>query len=736
MYLDHVVRQQFDGKHFSLPARVYARPLELFVGKKLSLANFETELKLLRYAHKSELTKSGQFVRVGDTVTIYVRGFSYWDGAQPQQTIRLTISDGFVTSLVDENSRKKIDLTRLDPVPIGGIYPAHNEDRVLVRLNQVPDYITNALISIEDRKFYTHWGIDPRGIARGVYTLLTGKRVHGGSTLTQQLVKNFFLTSERTLTRKFNEILMAVLLELHYDKQEILETYINEVYLGQDGSRAIHGFGLASRFYFDRDIEKLEIHQAALLVGLLKGPGYYNPRRYPERALKRRNLVLLQLQQQGFVTQMELDAVKYRPLDVSELPGRGTSSHPAFLDLVHRQLRRDYFEEDLRSEGLQIFTTLDPIAQAAAERALSRRLDQLERTRGLQANMLEGAVVVTSTLNNEIHAVVGGRRPRFEGFNRALDAERHVGSLIKPAVFLTALEQPDRYTLVTLLDDSKLVWKEAGTDDWQPDNYDKKFHGDVPLRLALAKSYNVATARLGLKLGLDKVIRTAQKLGIERKMAPFASTLLGTTNMTPLEVTQMYHTLATGGFHMPLRSIREVLTVEGMPLQRYELKVEQTIAAGPAYLITAALQGVVSEGTARRLSSYLPAGIHAAGKTGTTDELRDSWFAGYTGDRLAVVWVGNDDNQNTHLTGSSGAMTVWGDMMSRLRPEPLVPPQPENIERVLIDVESGLRADSACENTIDLPFIKGSAPENNAACVSATGNRKSGGWFRRFMKRN
>ncbi|MEE8482871.1 MAG: penicillin-binding protein 1B, partial [Acidiferrobacterales bacterium] len=704
--------------------------------KKLSLAHFETELKLLRYAHKSELTKSGQFVRVGDTVTIYVRGFSYWDGAQPQQTIRLTISDGFVTSLVDENSRKKIDLTRLDPVPIGGIYPAHNEDRVLVRLNQVPDYITNALISIEDRKFYTHWGIDPRGIARGVYTLLTGKRVHGGSTLTQQLVKNFFLTSERTLTRKFNEILMAVLLELHYDKQEILETYINEVYLGQDGSRAIHGFGLASRFYFDRDIEKLEIHQAALLVGLLKGPGYYNPRRYPERALKRRNLVLLQLQQQGFVTQMELDAVKYRPLGVSELPGRGTSSHPAFLDLVHRQLRRDYFEEDLRSEGLQIFTTLDPIAQAAAERALSRRLDQLERTRGLQANMLEGAVVVTSTLNNEVHAVVGGRRPRFEGFNRALDAERHVGSLIKPAVFLTALEQPDRYTLVTLLDDSKLVWKEAGTDDWQPDNYDKKFHGDVPLRLALAKSYNVATARLGLKLGLDKVIRTAQKLGIERKMAPFASTLLGTTNMTPLEVTQMYHTLSTGGFHMPLRSIREVLTVEGKPLQRYELKVEQTIAAGPAYLITAALQGVVSEGTARRLSSYLPAGIHAAGKTGTTDELRDSWFAGYTGDRLAVVWVGNDDNQNTHLTGSSGAMTVWGDMMSRLRPEPLVPPQPENIERVLIDVESGLRADSACENTIDLPFIKGSAPENNAACVSATGSRKSGGWFRRFMKRN
>ncbi len=735
VYLDSVVREQFEGKRFSLPARVYARPLELFTGKKLSSAHLAAELKLLRYVGKDELTRPGQFSRNGDKVNIFVRSFSFWDGAQPEQKIQLTFNNGFVTALADMESNKKIDLTRLDPVPIGGIYPAQNEDRVLVRLSQVPDHVTNALVSVEDRKFYTHWGIDPRGIARGVYTLLAGKRVQGGSTLTQQLVKNFFLTSERTLTRKFNEILMAVLLELHYDKRDILETYINEVYLGQDGNRAIHGFGLASRFYFDRGIEQLKIHQAALLVGMLKGPGYYDPRRFPERALKRRNLVLSQLQQEGYITQMELDAVKYRPLDVSENPGLGTSSHPAFLDLVHRQLRRDYFDEDLRSEGLQIFTTLDPIAQMAAERSLSKRLNQLERSRGLPANLLEGAVVVTSALTNEVHAVVGGRRPRFEGFNRALDAERQIGSLMKPAVYLTALQQPERYTLVTPLDDSKLLWKEAGTDDWEPNNYDKQFHGQVPLRMALAKSYNVSTARLGLELGVDKVINTAQKLGIEKKMAPFASTMLGTVDLSPLAVAQMYHTIATGGYYMPLRSIREVLTVEGKPLQRYELKVEQTIAAGPAYLITAALQGVVREGTARRLSNYLPAGINAAGKTGTTDELRDSWFAGFTGDRVAVVWVGNDENQNTHLTGSSGAMTVWGDMMAQLRPEPLVPPQPENIEQVLIDVESGLRADKACKNTIELPFIKGSAPEKIASCASAAGDKKTGSWFRRMLNR-
>lgn len=736
MYLDYVVRDQFEGRRFSLPARVYARPLELFVGKKLSQEHLEAELKLLRYVQRDELTKSGYFSRNGDKLTIYVRSYFLWDGAQSEQKIQLTLENGLVTGLVDMASGKKIDLTRLDPVPIGGIYPAHNEDRVLVRLNQVPDHVTDALVSVEDHNFYTHWGIDPRGIARGVYTLLTGQRVHGGSTLTQQLVKNFFLTSKRTLVRKFNEILMAVLLELHFDKKDILETYINEVYLGQDGNRAIHGFGLASRFYFDRDIEQLKIHQAALLVGMLKGPSYYDPRRFPDRALKRRNLVLSQLEQQGYITQMELDSVKYRPLDVSENPGLGTSSHPAFMGLVHRQLRRDYFEEDLRSEGLQIFTTLDPIVQLAAERALSTRLNQLERSRGLQPNTLEGAVVVTSALNSEVHAVVGSRQPRFEGFNRALDAERQIGSLMKPAVYLTALQQPDRYTLLTPLDDSELVWKEAGTDDWQPNNYDNKFHGDVPLRMALAKSYNVSTARLGLELGVDKVIGTAQKLGIEREMAPYASTLLGTVNMSPLEVAQMYHTIATGGFHMPLRAIREILTVEGKPLQRYELKIEQTIAAGPAYLITAALQGVVREGTARQLKNYLPAEINAAGKTGTTDELRDSWFAGFTGDRVAVVWVGNDENQNTGLTGSSGAMTVWGDMMSRLRPEPLVPPLPENIERIYISVESGLRADKDCAGALELPFIKGSAPEKFAPCASVAERKKSGGWFRRFLGRD
>ena len=732
VYLDHVVRQQFEGRRFALPARVYARPLELFVGKKIAPQQLEQELQLARYRQKPDPQNPGQYYRGGKSIIVAVRPFVFWDGEQSARKLRIRFHRGVITELRDYESGVKIDLTRLDPVAIGGIYPAHNEDRVLVRLAQVPNSVVDALVAVEDRKFYTHHGIDPRGIARGVYTLVTGQRVHGGSTLTQQLVKNFFLTPERTLTRKFNEILMALLLELHYDKRDILETYLNEVYLGQDGGRAIHGFGLASRFYFDRGVEQLELQQAALLVGMLKGPAYYDPRRNPDRAKQRRDLVLSEMQRQGFISQMQLDAVKYKPLGVSDSPGVGTSSHPAFLDLVHRQLRRDYFEDDLRSEGLQIFTTLDPIAQTAAERSLSRRLTEIEKSHRLQTGMLEGAVVVTSALNNEVHAVVGSRRPRFEGFNRALDAKRQIGSLMKPAVYLTALSKPETYTLVTPLDDSKLVWKEAGTDDWSPENYDKEFHGQVPLRIALAKSYNVSTARLGIELGVRNVIRTARELGIEGEMPPYASTMLGTIDLAPIEVAQMYHTIATGGFHMPLRAIREVLTAEGKPLQRYELKVEQTVAAAPAYLITVALQGVVREGTARRLSAYIPEGINVAGKTGTTDELRDSWFAGFTGDRVAVVWIGNDENQNTHLTGSSGALTVWGDMISQLDPEPLVPPLPENIELVSVDAETGLRAEAGCKEIVELPFIKGSAPEKEAPCAS--GKRENGnGWFQRVF---
>ncbi len=587
-----------------------------------------------------------------------------------------------------------------------------------------------------DNKFYEHYGIDPRGIARAAVATLTGQGVQGGSTLTQQLVKNYFLSSERTLRRKITEMIMAVLLEMHYTKEEILEAYINEVYLGQEGDRAIHGFGLASHFFFARPVEQLELQHIATLVGMLKGPNYYEPRANPERALQRRDLVLDTMTRQEFVTQEQYVYAKDEPLGVTREPPSGTSPYPAFLELVQRQLRRDYRDEDLRSEGLRILTTLDPRAQRSAERALSTRLVQIEkRKRRIEANSLEGAVVVTSTQDGEVQALVSGRNPTFRGFNRALDAQRPIGSLIKPVVYLTALAQPQDYTLITPLDDNQLIFKQRGTKDWKPMNYDKEFHGRVPLRLALARSYNVATARLGLTLGVPEVMAAVQRLGVDRDLPGHASSLLGVNELRPIEVAQMYQTLASGGFRVPLRSIREILTADGHTLQRFPLAVEQMADPAAVYLLTRAMQGVVREGTAKGLLRYVSPDLNVAGKTGTTDELRDSWFAGFTGDRLAVVWVGRDDNTPSRLTGSSGAMTIWGTMMRELDPEPLVPPQPENIELVWIDPATGLRADEACQGALELPFISGSAPQQTAPCVqpSTDKNTTKKGWLKRML---
>lgn len=381
VYLDFTVRARFEGHRFALPARVYARPLELYPGEKLRAADVLAELTLLGYRQTNQPGEPGSYHWGGQVVDLVTRPFTFGDGRQESIALRVTFNDGRVAALQRRSDHAGLDLVRLDPAVIGGIYPGKNEDRVLVRLKDVPRQVVDALIAVEDNRFYSHHGIDPRGIARALFTTLKGGPLQGGSTLTQQLVKNFYLTSDRTLRRKLTEMVMAVLLEIHYSKAEILETYINEVYLGQDGNRAIHGFGLASSFFFDKPLERITLPEAALLVGLLKGPGYYSPRRHPQRAQQRRNLILAEMAEQGFITEAQQMAARAAPLGVIDRPSRGTSPYPAFLDMVLRQLRRDYREEDLRSEGLQVITTLDPRVQKAAEKALTGRLARLEKNR-------------------------------------------------------------------------------------------------------------------------------------------------------------------------------------------------------------------------------------------------------------------------------------------------------------------------------------------------------------------
>jgi len=721
-WLDYQVRHQFTGKRWSLPARVYARPLELYTGLELSADQFLSELRALHYRPVVTASSPGLFSRNKNTFQLFSRPFDFWDGPESARNLRVTFSGKRIVKMSDGTNGRPVSLARLDPVLVGSFYPAHNEDRVLLQLDNVPVSLTDALISIEDRGFYSHHGVAPLAIVRALLAnIRAGSVVQGGSTLTQQLVKNFFLSSERSLVRKINEAIMALLVEWHYDKDEILEAYLNEIYLGQDGNRAIHGFGLASYFYFERPLTELSVDQYALLVGLVKGPSYYNPRRHPDRALSRRNLVLGVMADLELIAPEDLSRLKARKLGVSHFKRKAINTFPAFLDLVRRQLQRDYRDEDITSEGLRIFTTLDPQVQWRLEQVLETRLKSLESVRKIKAGTLEAAAVVASVQGGEVLALAGGRNAKFSGFNRALDARRQVGSLLKPAVYLTALEQPGRYTLTTLLDDRPLSFTARNGDVWEPRNYDRKNHGDVPLYQALAHSYNVSTARLGLALGIEQIIKTLRKLGVEQHLNPYPSLVLGAVEMSPLQVTNMYQTFASGGFRSRLRAINAVLAVDNSPLQRYPLSVQAAIDPAPNYLISTAMRFAVREGTGRGLYQYLPDHQDVAGKTGTTDNLRDSWFAGFTDDRLGVVWIGRDDNQPTGLTGSSGALRVWGDLFAGFNNPDQLPVAVENIEYHWIEPKTGLLADAGCPDAVQLPFIVGSAPKEIAVCVQKKG---------------
>ncbi len=727
-WLDFKVYHQFEGKRWSLPARVYARPLELYIGQHISADSFVAELTGLGYRFTTSVKRPGEASRDRNRFNVVTRPFRFWDGDEPSHQLRVEFDSDRVSLLRDRAGGGDLALVRLDPMEIGSIHTARQEERILLKLVDVPEKLTNTLIAVEDRTFYRHHGVSLRAMARALYAdIKAGGVVQGGSTLTQQLVKNFFLTNQRSISRKFNEALMALLLELRYSKDEILETYLNEVYLAQDGQRAIHGFGLGSQFFFQRPPSELSDAQIALLVGMVKGPSYYDPRRYPDRALERRNLVLRIMRETGILSDAEEQAARREPLGLVSAGKRTSTTFPAFLDLVRRQLRRDYQEADLTTEGLKIFTTLDPQVQWALQTGIGERLDAL----GAGAEAMQAAGVVTSASNGEVLALEGGRVPGFAGFNRALDAERPIGSLVKPAVYLTALEHPQQFTLATLIEDEPYRVEQRGAPPWEPLNYDKQFHGDVMLYQALAQSYNVATARLGMTVGLDQVIQTLRRLGVSEPLKAYPSLLLGTAELSPLEVTTFYQTFASGGYLTPLRSIRAVMNADGELLQRYPLKVTRVIEPGPALLITRAMQGVVSQGTAHALNRYFSSEFGLAGKTGTTDDLRDSWFAGFDGDRLGVVWMGRDDNQSTGLSGSTGAMQIWRDLFERIGAAPVLTVQPETIEWRSVDLESGGLADTQCANTVQLPFLVGSQLPETAPCA---GGNPSSKWFEGWFK--
>jgi penicillin-binding protein 1B len=493
--------------------------------------------------------------------------------------------------------------------------------------------------------------------------------------------------------------------------------YLNEVYLGQDGSRAIHGFGLGSEYYFAKPLAELDVGELALLIGLVKGPSYYDPRKHPDRARARRNLVVQEL---GLAHLIDADAAKRAAAASLGLRPPGGSYVPAYLDLVRRHLKRDYAEADLAAAGLAVYTSLDPRAQAAAERALTMNLKRLDAASRVRGTHLEGAVVVAEPNSGDVVAVVGGRDVGTDGFNRALDARRPIGSLVKPAVYLAAIET-GRYNAATMIEDAPIELKLGDGSIWAPQNFEHQIHGRVPMARALAESMNLATVRLGLDIGLPKVVETLQRLGLETSPTLNPSLLLGTVEMTPLEVMQVYTSLANGGYRARLRAVRAVLDEHGRPLKSFKVQIEEAAPPVAVYQLDRMLTLVTTHGTGRDAAARLPRGTVVAGKTGTSSDTRDSWFAGFTGSYVAVAWVGYDDNRPTGLTGAAGALPVWADTLARLKSASFLPVPPELVEDRWIGFGDGLETTPACSaDAVDVSVPKDAALPAKPGCGSST----------------
>ena len=706
--LDSKVVNKLDGVLWTVPAKVYARPLELAEGGKINVDVLKKELEILSY----ELTKGipdtpGEFSQSQRSVNIFIRGF----GSQEPGLYRLKIENDKIDSIKRKDGIS-IDLIQLEPLSIGGMFPSHLQDRILLNFSQVPKDLEEMILVVEDRNFYSHKGISLRSIMRAFIKNTRALGIEeGGSTITQQLAKSLFFSPEQTIRRKVKEAIAALLIEIHYSKQEILLAYINDVFIAQSGRRAIHGFGLASQFFFGTDLKNLSLDQKALLVGMLKGPSLYSPINNPDRAKTRRDLVLSLIKNDSLITEEEYLDLKGRSLKVIPPSFKSLSKYPAFNDIVTLDLRKNFDDSDLRTKGLKIITNLDPVVQDYLEESIKDTKLKLKRRYGSQLNGLEGAGIVIDSFSGEVVAAIGSTKPNNYGFNRAINAVRPIGSLVKPFIYLSALQHYSKYNLSTLLDDSKLSVSLPGGKLWEPNNFDKKFHGNIPLHVALSESYNVATTRLGMDLGYSVVQETFTKLGIKKKIPKYPSIFVGSFEMTPLEAIQAYQTIASEGFYSPLNSIRTVESSEDVLSLSYPYKVEQRFRPEPIYLLKFVLKQTFISGTARGFSSRVIEKWKTGGKTGTSDDQRDSWFVGYAGNYLMLVWLGFDDNRKSPLTGRTGALQVWKNFMSRLDPIAYEVRKPSRIRYEWVDAKDGLLSGESCKGSILIPFVEGTEPE-------------------------
>ncbi len=718
-YTYAVVTKKFDSsRRWDLPSRVYSDATPIVPGMSYPRALLEPKLNHVGY-HESKMrvANPGEYRYVGDDLEIYLQNFEYPDMEFRAMPVLVDFDGARVSAVRRLDDGVAMRGVRIEPELITSIYNNEMEDRLPVALSAVPKVLTDAIIATEDKGFYSHEGISFRGIARAAWVDLRSKSLStGGSTLTQQLVKNLYLNPERTWRRKVVEMLMAVLLEIRYDKKEILQAYLNEIYLGQNGAVQIAGVEQASQVYFGKHVTYLTLPEAATLAGIIRSPNVLSPLKYPERAKPRRDTVLGLMKDQGKITPEEYEKAVATPLSVTRFP-RTSRSAPFFVDLVMKQLRETYPETQLKTEGLRIFTTLDTIMQRSAEQSLDAGIANLNRTYSYLRRSpvpLEGVILTIQPGTGYVKALVGGRDYSRTQFNRALQARRQPGSLFKPFVYITAMD-PARgeqaFTAATVLDDSPITVR-TGNTIWQPQNYDLRFHGRVTVRQALAHSYNIPAVRAAINADVRNVIKTASTIGIESRLQPYPSVSLGSFEVTPLEIAYAYSAFANLGVKAEPISILAVSDGSGKLLESREVKMKRVAPASVCYVMNDILKDVFDYGTAVKARSLGFEREGFAGKTGTTSNYRDAWFIGYSPRILSLVWIGFDDGHSVRLAGGDACVPIWTSYMNRIAG--LIPEvnwrKPEDVVEREIDPESGMLATPYCPTARSEIFVAGTEP--------------------------
>ncbi|MFT5813021.1 MAG: penicillin-binding protein 1B [Psychroserpens sp.] len=726
IYLDGKVRNKFEGQRWQVPVQVFGAIESYNVGSEITLTNLRQALLANRYKKVTDVQRPGEFSLSKNSAIIYRRAFDFGAGIEAATKVILDLANGKVKALYLGDA--KVSQLRLEPLLIDRILPESKEDRVLVSLQAVPTKLLDTLLLIEDREFYFHNGVSFLGVFRALYqNLIAGRTVQGGSTLTQQLVKNMFLTRDKTLWRKANEAIMALILEYRYSKDQLLEAYINEVYLGQHYANGIYGFGLAAEFYFSKSIQSLNSEQMAMIIGQVKGPSYYDPWRFPERTINRRDLVLRLMYQQEIISQHDFEQAVESPLSIRKNRRVKQQKFPAYLQLVKAELSR-HLSEYQQQSGVRVFTGFSIIKQRALQASIDEKLPVLEEESGSE---LQVAMVVSDFKSGVISALVGGKKAGYAGFNRALHAKRPIGSLIKPAIFLAALERYQRFNLATLIEDKAITLSSEDGEAWQPKNYDGKYRGQVHLIDALVSSLNVPTVNLGMQLGLDNVAQAIHLMGYQDDIVTRPSMLLGSLNMSPMEINQLYMPIANEGVAEKSHAIERIVSARGETLWQFKALEQQIISTQATYLLDFSLNKVTTSGTARSLTWRLK-GKSISGKTGTTNDLRDSWFVGYDNELLVTTWIGRDDNKPTKLTGSSGALVLFAKFMQKTGAVSRRANTPESVELVRFDNKSGRAVTQACNNSKLLPAVT-TGLIYETTCEEAPTKNKKNSWLEKLF---